>query len=106
MGSSILNFTTTIQNLLGCKTLDDLTMKICKDRLYPDPKKMIIATTDEDRGLMHEFNRWVKKEDLTVTPEVSSPNCVASLAHWRLAAFVLSQIGEERVQVKKIPTLR
>ena len=73
-------------------------MKICKDRLYPDTKKMIIATTDEDRGLMHEFNRWVKKEDLTVTPEVSPPNCAASYAHWRLAAFVLSQIGEERVR--------
>ena len=97
---SIVNFTTTIQNLLGCKTLDDLITKIRKDRLYPDPKKIIIATTDEDRGLMREFNRWVKKEDLTVTPEVSPPNCVASLAHWRLAAFVLSQIGEERVQVK------
>ena len=54
---------------------------------------MIIATTDKDRGLMHEFNRWVKKEDLTVTPEVSPPNCVVSLAHW-------CQIGEERVQVK------
>ena len=97
---SILNFTTTIQNLLGCKTLDDLIMNICKDRLYPDPNKMIIATTDEDRGLMHKFNRWVKKEDLTVTPKVSPPNCVASLVHWRLAAYVLSQIGEERVQVK------
>ena len=97
---SIVNFTTTIQNLLGCKTLDDLITKIRKDRLYPDPKKMIIATTDEDCGLMREFNRWVKKEDLTVTPEVSPPNYVASLAHWRLAAFVLSQIGEERVQVK------
>ena len=102
---SIVNFTTTIQNLLGCKTLDDLITKIRKDRLYPDPKKMIIATTDEDRGLMREFNRWVKKEDLTVTPEVSPPNCVASLAHWRLAAYVLSQIGEERVQVKN-PTDR
>ena len=74
---SIVNFATTIQNLLGCKSLDDLITKICKDRLYPDPKKMI-----------------------TVTPEVSPPNCVASLAHWCLAAFVLSQIGEERVQVK------
>ena len=52
---SILNFTTTIQNLLGCKTLDDLITKICKDRLYPDPKKMIIATTDKDRGLLHEI---------------------------------------------------
>ena len=97
---SIVNFATTIQNLLGCKSLDDLITKICKDRLYPDPKKMIIPTTDKDRGLMQEFNRWVKKEDLTVTPEVSPPNFVASLAHWRLAAFVLSQIGEERVQVK------
>ena len=29
----------TIQNLLGCKSLDDLITKICKDRLYPDPKK-------------------------------------------------------------------
>ena len=73
---SIVNFATTIQNLLGCKSLDDLITKICKDRLYPDPKKMIIATIDEDRGLMQEFNRWVKKEDLTVTPEVSPPNCV------------------------------
>ena len=54
---SIVNFATTIQNLCGCKTLDDLIMKICKDRLYPDPKKMIIATTDEDRSLMCEFNR-------------------------------------------------
>ena len=35
---SIVNFTTTIQNLLGCKTLDDLITKICKDRLYPDLK--------------------------------------------------------------------
>ena len=42
----------------------------------------------------------MKKEDLTVTPEVSPPNCVTSLAHWRLAAFVLSQTGKERVQVK------
>ena len=57
---SIVNFATMIQNLLGCKSLDDLITKICKDRLYPDPKK-IIATTDEDRGLMQEFNRWVKK---------------------------------------------
>ena len=32
---SIVNFT-TIQNRLGCKTLDDLITKICKDRLYPD----------------------------------------------------------------------
>ena len=42
----------------------------------------------------------MKKEDLTVTPEVSPPNCVASLAHRLMAAFVLSQIGEERVHVK------
>ena len=61
---------------------------------------MIITTTDEDRSLMRKFNKWVKKEDLTVTPEVSPSNCVALLAHWHLAAFVLSQIGEEHVLVK------
>ena len=60
---SIVNFAITIQNMLGCKTLDDLITKICKDRLYPDPKMMIIATTDEGHGLMREFNSWVKKED-------------------------------------------
>ena len=48
---------------------------------------------------MRKFNRWVKGEDLTLTTEVSPPNCVVSLAHWRLAAFVLSQI-EECLQVK------
>ena len=100
---SISSFLNSIEDVVGVQSHDELLKLVVRNKWFPT--RIGVKKFEEDDKLVCEFHHWCTGKELKEHPTISPPNCVGSLAHWRLIRTVLSHVGEEKVpQVDLAPS--